>query len=1097
MNVEELSDENYKAVLNNMGDPVFVKDDQSRLVLVNDAFCAVFGRSRAEIIGKTLAEDVSPEEREHFFNIDRQVVADGKESIVEERLTVRDGETKTISTRKTRFIDKTGKRFLVGVIRDITEIKLAEELNRINRYNEFLLSAAQILSKTTEEPIATLQELAEKLSLHFNAVCDISVFDSKSELIVPQALHHQDSEVKRIIKELFDTAEVRKGQGLVGRVIETGEEILIKSVPDSMKIGPLRIDKRIVPESIMYVPLKGEKETLGSLNLSRLIGQPAFTDFEVEQIRRMGDYLSLFVENVLLKQQQREVEEIRKAAESRLAEEKRWADFKLEVSSTLADVESDLPAILQRLCEHITEYFDVVSDVQLVNKETQKVELVALHHHDKRVKSVIESSLSKRELDIGEGMVGSVVKTGKEFYVAQLPERLKIKSAEEKIDPLVIPRSFVYLPLKSHDRVLGTLDITRLSHQHAISEYELDQMRDLAEHAARFIENRMLQVAQANEIELRKRAEQKLARNSKMLESLEAETRSMLNAIPIYIARISKDLRYVFLNEFYENMNRPPRRYEGKYIKDVLSAEVFEQLKPNFERALAGHMVNYEYNAVMEDGKFRCFNVALAPDYSELGDVKGFYSCAIDVTEKVLAEKERKLTQDRFESLSLNSGDAFFFHDEDQNILDVNQVAVDMLGYDRDELLSLKAHQIDPRWNQGNYQKFLSKLEANVPQTFDTTIIRKDGLVIPIESRFVKRVEGGKVYIQSLLRDRTEKREQELKLQRSEERLRLIFDNVEDYIATVDELGMVETINKTAPGLDPKDVIGSSVYDFYNSPETISLVKEKFKELVRFGTGFEVEDFFIGPDGAKNIFSIKYIGIFHSDAFYKTIVILRDITAQRDREQSVMNAALKGQEQERKRLGAELHDGIGQVLSAIALQVSQVREAAENEKFQQVTEGLHDLSRKLQSTVKEVRNISHDLMPDVLEGFGLKEAINQTCSNLQDRTGISVSYNHIDVEPRYDPAIEVNLYRITQELLNNIQKHAESKRVYVSLMDHGDTLSLTVEDDGVGFDTESKMNGIGLRNVHSRVNMIKGVIDVESANNSGTLINIEVPKSLE
>ena len=151
----------------------------------------------------------------------------------------------------------------------------------------------------------------------------------------------------------------------------------------------------------------------------------------------------------------------------------------------------------------------------------------------------------------------------------------------------------------------------------------------------------------------------------------------------------------------------------------------------------------------------------------------------------------------------------------------------------------------------------------------------------------------------------------------------------------------------------------------------------------------------------------------------------------------------------------------------------------------------------MQSTVKEVRNISHDLMPDVLEGFGLKEALNQTCSNLQDRTGISVSYNHIDVEPRYDPAIEVNLYRITQELLNNIQKHAESKRVYVSLMDHGDTLSLTVEDDGVGFDTESKMNGIGLRNVHSRVNMIKGVIDVESANNSGTLINIEVPKSLE
>jgi signal transduction histidine kinase len=108
-----------------------------------------------------------------------------------------------------------------------------------------------------------------------------------------------------------------------------------------------------------------------------------------------------------------------------------------------------------------------------------------------------------------------------------------------------------------------------------------------------------------------------------------------------------------------------------------------------------------------------------------------------------------------------------------------------------------------------------------------------------------------------------------------------------------------------------------------------------------------------------------------------------------------------------------------------------------------------------------------------------------------------VSFNHIDLEHRYDQVIEVNLFRITQELLNNVQKHSKCKHVYVSLMDYGDTLNLTVEDDGVGFEREGISNGIGLRNVRSRVNMIKGEIDVESAKNSGTLINIEVPKSLE
>ncbi len=117
----------YENIINNMGDPVFVKDDQSRLLLANDAFCNIFDLPRDKIIGKTLAEDVPPNEREQFLKIDKQVILDGKDNVNEETLTVRDGKTRTISTRKTQFTDNNGKKFLVGVIRDITERKLAEE----------------------------------------------------------------------------------------------------------------------------------------------------------------------------------------------------------------------------------------------------------------------------------------------------------------------------------------------------------------------------------------------------------------------------------------------------------------------------------------------------------------------------------------------------------------------------------------------------------------------------------------------------------------------------------------------------------------------------------------------------------------------------------------------------------------------------------------------------------------------------------------------------------------------------------------------------------------------------------------------------------
>lgn len=114
-------------IIDYIGDPVFVKDEQSKILLVNDAFCNIFNLSKKDIIGRTLAEDVSPPEKESFLKIDKQVLATGIENENEETLTVRGGETRIISTKKTRFIDESGNKFLIGVIRDITEQKNNEE----------------------------------------------------------------------------------------------------------------------------------------------------------------------------------------------------------------------------------------------------------------------------------------------------------------------------------------------------------------------------------------------------------------------------------------------------------------------------------------------------------------------------------------------------------------------------------------------------------------------------------------------------------------------------------------------------------------------------------------------------------------------------------------------------------------------------------------------------------------------------------------------------------------------------------------------------------------------------------------------------------
>lgn len=132
-----------EGVINNIGDPLFVKDDQSRLLMVNDSFCTLFGLAREHIIGKTLVEKVPPNEQESFLKIDREVIATGVENITEESLTVEGQPAQTIHSRKTRFIGDEGEVFLIGVIRDITERKLAED-KRVELIDELKRTLSEV-----------------------------------------------------------------------------------------------------------------------------------------------------------------------------------------------------------------------------------------------------------------------------------------------------------------------------------------------------------------------------------------------------------------------------------------------------------------------------------------------------------------------------------------------------------------------------------------------------------------------------------------------------------------------------------------------------------------------------------------------------------------------------------------------------------------------------------------------------------------------------------------------------------------------------------------------------------------------------------------
>jgi signal transduction histidine kinase len=270
-------------------------------------------------------------------------------------------------------------------------------------------------------------------------------------------------------------------------------------------------------------------------------------------------------------------------------------------------------------------------------------------------------------------------------------------------------------------------------------------------------------------------------------------------------------------------------------------------------------------------------------------------------------------------------------------------------------------------------------------------------------------------------------------------------------------------------------------------------VKERMKKCMlvakETGQAFELLLRHRGPDGTIEWYLTHYCPV---EGGQMLVCVSRIITHLKESELQVMNGMTLGQEQERKRLGAELHDGVGQILSAISLELSQMGKSLAS--LEEIQSQLVELSNRVTEAIHEVRNISHDLMPSVLESFGLEEAVREVCRNMQERTGIKIQFNPIDLQPKYLESIETHIYRISQELILNGVKHAHCSKMYVSLIDDEDVISLTVEDDGIGFDTSKSSNGIGLKNISSRVSILRGTLSVETSNTSGTFIHVELPK---
>ncbi|MCP9750802.1 sensor histidine kinase [Ferruginibacter sp. HRS2-29] len=237
---------------------------------------------------------------------------------------------------------------------------------------------------------------------------------------------------------------------------------------------------------------------------------------------------------------------------------------------------------------------------------------------------------------------------------------------------------------------------------------------------------------------------------------------------------------------------------------------------------------------------------------------------------------------------------------------------------------------------------------------------------------------------------------------------------------------------------------------------------------------------------------IAGVNIYRKNQARAKLQLQQEVMKQQD---MATKAILEAEENERKRIAADLHDGVGQLMSAARMNLSVFEHDLPfvNEEQRLSFENVLTL---VDDSCREIRNVSHQMMPNALLKSGLGNAVKDFLAKIDTRI-IKVTLHTEGLNDPIDKSTETVLYRVIQECVNNVLKHSGANHLDISLIKDKDGIAVTVEDNGRGFDTSNTdgSDGSGLKNIVSRISYLKGTVDFDSAPGKGTLIAIHVPFS--
>lgn len=605
------------------------------------------------------------------------------------------------------------------------------------------------------------------------------------------------------------------------------------------------------------------------------------------------------------------------------------------------------------------------------------------------------------------------------------------------------------------------------------------------------------------------------------LRSSEERFRALYNDNPLMLFTIDENGMVLSVNQFgIDQLGYPKEQLVGQPVINIFNEEdrslAKEYLKQCFAEPNKVH--NWELRKIHQDGTV----IYVRDTVWVMDDVDGkptALNVCEDITERKQVEKALIESENKYRTLFEQSADAILIIEGDK-FVDFNQATLKMLGYkSKEELLNTHPSELSPEM-QPDGRNSLEKANE-ILSTFDQGSIRfewdhkrQNGEVFPVEVLLTTVPFGERKFLHVVWRDITERRHAEELLRESNERFRAAFADAAIGMTLVSPDHRIIEANQAYCNMlgYSKDELEGVFFEDITHPDDVELSLDHHHKLIAGEFDhYHIEKRYLHKQGHElwGHLSVSLVRDKDGVPLY-SVAQIQDITERKQVEDELHQYQMQlrnlvseitiAEEQERRRIAVELHDNIIQDLGLCKIKLGELVQRLSADDCLPLAEATRVL---IEQTIRESRLLVFDLSLPILYDLGFEEAVKWLAEQTEKKFNISCVVQD-DGQPKpMKKEMKVLLYKATRELMANVTKHAHAKKVNISIHRVNDRIDISVQDDGVGFDSahiescSREALKFGLFGIKERLNLMSGFVKISSLPDSGTTITLTAPLELD